>query len=113
MARTNTYDLHNPTHFCFDLEAAYADFRGGYDELHVAIFPLESLCEECFCYYDDKDYCSPSGGIDFPWVPKSMLNGNGELDEIYECGFPFTGTPTDLEKELRALGMISLNEDRK
>lgn len=102
---TNTYDLHNPKHFCFDLEVAYEDFNNGEDVLHVMIFPLKPLCEEDFDQYDDEDYCSPTGYLDFNWVPDCMLI-NGKLDEAYECGFPFTGTPADLEKELRTLGLI-------
>ena len=108
----NIYDVHNPKHFCFDLEAAYENYTAGYfDDVAVEIYPLKALCDDDFDRYDEKDYCSPSVAVDFTWAPQSMLI-NSEVDEVYECGFPFTGTPAGLEKELRALGLICIDEDR-
>ncbi len=109
---TNTYDLHNPKHFCFDMENARENYDGGFPEdAFVEIYPLQSLSEHSFDQYEKKDYCSPTGEIDFTWAPKTMVDSVGDFDQGYECGFAFVGTPDDLEKELRKLGLISLDED--
>jgi hypothetical protein len=112
----NTYDLNNPKHFCFALETAYENYKDGYfDDLYVDILPLDNLSEDGFCMYEEKDYPLRNGisiMFDFAWAPTCMRYVNGELDEGYECGFKFEGNPSDLEKELRALGLISALEDR-
>lgn len=108
----NTYDLHNPKHFYFDMDNACENYDDGFpDDAFVEIFPLESLSDRSFDQYEEKDYCSPTGGVDFTWAPKSMVDRNGGVNEGYECGFEFTGTPDDLEKELRALGLVSVYDD--
>ncbi len=109
----NTYDLHNPRHFCFDMENARENYNDGYpDDAFVEIFPRESLCDDSFDQYDEKDYCSPTSDIDFTWAPKSMVDADGDFHEGYECGFAFNCAPSILEVELRALGLISIDEDR-
>ena len=110
----NTYDLTNPTHFCFCLEAARDNFKHGYhDDMYVEIFPLKEYDSYFDGVYKLADYTSKySGSVNFTWAPKSLLDKDGKLNEEgYECAFKFTVDPDILEKELRTLGLISVDEE--
>ena len=97
------FDETDPTQFCYHLEDAKDSWDAGERDprnLEVSIFPLV-----------DTSYDRGYGKPNFIWAPDSMRTYHGDVCEMYECAFEFTGSPYDLEKELQAIGLVPLELD--